>query len=78
MIPYFGYKNVHDALFTSIGISVLILLTFGYIKAHVTGLSKRDCVFSAVQTLIVGSLAAGASYGIVRGLDHQFNLHDSM
>jgi VIT1/CCC1 family predicted Fe2+/Mn2+ transporter len=73
MIPYFCFKKVNDALFVSIGISAAILLTFGYIKANIIGLSAKESVFSAVQTLVVGAFAAGASYGIVRGLDQKFN-----
>ncbi|KAK5013300.1 Protein ccc1 [Cryomyces antarcticus] len=69
MIPYFIYKNVNHALFTSIGITVLILLGFGYAKAVVTGTSQKDAVWSALQTLMLGAIAAGSSYGIVRGVD---------
>ncbi|OCK86090.1 DUF125-domain-containing protein [Lepidopterella palustris CBS 459.81] len=69
MIPYFALHNVNDALFASIGITVVILLTFGYIKAIVTGTTKTSAVWSAIQTLCVGVVAAGSSYGIVRGIN---------
>lgn len=69
MIPYFAMKNVTHALFVSIGITVVILLGFGYIKNRVTVGTKRAGAYGAVQTLIVGVLAAGASYGIVRAID---------
>ncbi|KAF2192107.1 DUF125-domain-containing protein [Zopfia rhizophila CBS 207.26] len=69
MIPYFAIPNVNKALFVSIGVTIAILLGFGYVKAIVTGTSKRGAVVSAVQTLAVGVLAAGASYGIVRGIE---------
>ncbi|KAF4416010.1 CCC1 [Fusarium acutatum] len=78
MIPYFCFKNVYHALFASIGISVVILLTFGYVKAHITGLDTKESAFSAVQTLIVGAFAAATSYGIVRGLDRQFKMNGSV
>ena len=69
MIPYFALLNVNHALFISIAITVVELLVFGYVKAKVTGLRKGPAVMSALQTLIVGALAAGASYGIVRGVN---------
>lgn len=71
MIPYFAYKNVWHALYTSIGVSVVILLIFGYVKAIVTGTRHRAALLSALQTLIVGALAAGTAYGIVRGVNER-------
>jgi VIT1/CCC1 family predicted Fe2+/Mn2+ transporter len=69
MIPYFIYKEIYHALYTSIGISVAVLLAFGYVKAIIIGQKKRHAVFSAVQMLAIGALAAGASYGIVTGVN---------
>ena len=71
MIPYFIYKDVNSALFTSAGITVAILLIFGYVKALITGTGHKAAAASAVQTLFVGALAAGASYGIVRGVNEK-------
>jgi VIT1/CCC1 family predicted Fe2+/Mn2+ transporter len=69
MIPYFAMHNVTHALFVSIGITAVVLLVFGYIKNWVTVGTKRSALWGAVQTLIVGALAAGTSYGIVRAID---------
>lgn len=69
MIPYFALKHVTTALFVSIGITAVILLAFGYGKAVITGTSHKGAVASALQTLIIGAAAAGASYGIVRGIN---------
>jgi vacuolar iron transporter family protein len=69
MIPYFAMANVTHALFVSIGITIVILLAFGYGKAVITGSGKAEAVRGAVETLAVGALAAGTSYGIVRGLE---------
>ena len=69
MIPYFAMKNVTYALFISIGITIVILLSFGYIKNSITVGTKRAGAYGALQTLVVGALAAGASYGIVRAID---------
>ncbi|KAF2791812.1 DUF125-domain-containing protein [Melanomma pulvis-pyrius CBS 109.77] len=68
MIPYFAFHNVNHALLTSIGITIVMLVTFGYLKAFLTGIKKIGVVESILQTLAVGAIAAGASYGIVRGI----------
>jgi VIT1/CCC1 family predicted Fe2+/Mn2+ transporter len=41
MIPYFAYKNINHALFTSIGITVTVLVVFGYGKSALTGSTRR-------------------------------------
>ncbi|KAF2683805.1 DUF125-domain-containing protein [Lentithecium fluviatile CBS 122367] len=69
MVPYFALKRVNYALFVSIGVTVVMLVAFGYGKAVVTGSGRRDACWSAVQTLAVGVAAAGVSYGIVTGIE---------
>ena len=69
MIPYFAMRSVTHALFVSIGITVVILLVFGFVKNWITIRTKRAGVYGAFQTLLVGALAAGTSYGIVRAVD---------
>lgn len=69
MIPYFAMSNATKALFVSIGITVVILLAFGYIKSWITLKSKRSSTRGALQTLFIGALAAATSYGIVRAID---------
>jgi predicted membrane protein (TIGR00267 family) len=73
MIPYFAFKNINHALFTSIGITVLVLIIFGYTKAVLSGCSQRAAAFSSLQTLFVGALAAATSYGIVRGVNSKLS-----
>lgn len=73
MIPYFAFKNVVHALYTSIGITVVVLLVFGYGKARIAGIKGSDCIYSALQTLVVGVLAAGTSYGIVYGINKRLS-----
>ncbi|KAG7289847.1 hypothetical protein NEMBOFW57_006224 [Staphylotrichum longicolle] len=69
MIPYFAMTDASSALFVSIGITVAILLAFGYIKSWITAKSNRSGVWGAFQTLLIGALAAATSYGIVRAID---------
>lgn len=68
MIPYFFMKHVGDALFVSIGITVIILLIFGYLKNWVAIRNHRAGVWGALQTLVIGVAAAGTSYAIVKAL----------
>ena len=75
MIPYFAYEDVNHALFMSIGVTILILLIFGYVKAVVTGCNARDSIISSLHTLLVGITAAGTSYGIVRGFNQTRSVH---
>ncbi|KAF5020026.1 hypothetical protein F66182_7962 [Fusarium sp. NRRL 66182] len=70
MIPYFVMPRVREALWVSIGITVAVLLVFGYVKNYVAIRNHRAGVWGAVQTLVIGMLAAGTSYAIVRSLDH--------
>ena len=70
MIPYFIAKErLHRAQDVSISIAVVVLVVFGYIKSLITGTGHKSAVISAIQTLVVGALAVGASYGIVRGVN---------
>jgi VIT1/CCC1 family predicted Fe2+/Mn2+ transporter len=69
MIPYFAMPNVTHALFVSIAITVVVLLVFGFVKNYITIKTKRAGVYGALQTLFIGALAAGTSYGIVRGIN---------
>lgn len=69
MIPYFVIEGVREALFVSIGITVAVLLVFGYVKNYVAIRNHRAGVWGALQTLVIGMLAAGTSYAIVRSLD---------
>jgi vacuolar iron transporter family protein len=69
MIPYFVMDEANKALFVSIGITIVILLAFGYLKNWVTIRNKRAGFWGALQTLVVGVVAAGTSYAIVRAVD---------
>jgi hypothetical protein len=76
MIPYFAITDTTHALFVSIALTFVILLVFGFVKNYITVKTKRSGFYGAVETLFVGALAAGASYGIVRGVnDGNLHLH---
>lgn len=69
MIPYFIMSNVTHALFVSIAVTVLVLIVFGFVKNYIVMKTTRAGFYGAAQTLFIGVLAAGTSYGIVRAID---------
>jgi VIT1/CCC1 family predicted Fe2+/Mn2+ transporter len=65
IIPYFTTSDVTHALLISLGITVAILLLFGFYKNYSMVRKKRSGFNGAIQTFSVGVIAAGASYGTV-------------
>lgn len=57
--PYIFTRDIGVALRVSVLVTGVALLLFGGVKGQFTGLNR---VRSAVQTLVVGGLAAGAAY----------------
>jgi len=65
LAPYFIMPTASAALPISIGVTLSTLLLFGYVKGRFTG---ANAVRSAIQTLIVGSLAAAAAYVLAKAV----------
>lgn len=63
LVPYMMTRDVGTALAISVATTGVALLVFGAVKGHFTGLSRPR---SALQTLVVGGLAAGAAFGLAR------------
>ncbi|HEX9079100.1 MAG TPA: VIT1/CCC1 transporter family protein [Desulfuromonadaceae bacterium] len=63
LAPYFFISSVPQALLGSVGITLLALFAFGYVKGRFT--TDRPGR-SAWQTVLVGSLAAAAAFGIAK------------
>jgi VIT1/CCC1 family predicted Fe2+/Mn2+ transporter len=59
LIPYMLAHNTTTALQISVVATGFALLCFGAIKGHFTGVNK---IKAALQTLLVGGLAAAAAY----------------
>lgn len=57
--PYFFVSNAHHALIPSVVVTLIALLIFGFIKGRATGV---NAVTSAIQTVAIGGLAAGAAF----------------
>jgi VIT1/CCC1 family predicted Fe2+/Mn2+ transporter len=65
LAPYFVAATARAALGASVGLTLAALLVFGYVKGHFTGARP---VRSALQTALIGGLAAAAAFGIARAI----------
>lgn len=65
LVPYMLTATARDALLPSVGVTLVALLVFGYVKGHFTGAPVWR---SAVQTALIGGLAAAAAFGIARAI----------
>jgi vacuolar iron transporter family protein len=62
---YFHGLRIVGALLLSVGLTLLALFVFGFIKGRFTGTRP---IRSALQTALIGSLAAGAAFLIARAI----------
>jgi len=65
LAPYFFFGSVKTALLASVVVTLLALIIFGYIKGLFT---TGKPLGSALQTVIVGGLAASAAFVIAKAL----------
>jgi VIT1/CCC1 family predicted Fe2+/Mn2+ transporter len=63
--PYMFLHAAHEALLVSICVTLIALAVFGYVKGLYTGAGPWK---SAMQTTIVGSLAAAAAFLIAKAI----------
>jgi VIT1/CCC1 family predicted Fe2+/Mn2+ transporter len=61
--PYILARTASSALLSSIVLTLSALLIFGFIKGRFTGMRPLR---SALQTVLIGSIAAGAAFAIAR------------
>lgn len=71
LFPYIFLKSISEALFCSVAVTAVTLLAFGVVKQRCTGGAAgwKGYAYGALSTLMVGGLAAGASWAIVRALE---------
>jgi len=71
LLPYFFTPRAHVALIYSCIVTGIVLLVFGAVKARVTGagVGAGGYVWGAISTLLVGGLAAGSAFAIVKLLE---------
>lgn len=63
LAPYMMLPTANAALLPSVAVTLVALAVFGYVKGRFTG---APALKSAVQTVVIGGLAAGAAFGIAR------------
>jgi VIT1/CCC1 family predicted Fe2+/Mn2+ transporter len=63
LFPYMLLTQMHSAFLLSVALTLLALFIFGYIKGRFTGAAPLR---GAVQTLIIGALAATAAFLIAK------------
>jgi VIT1/CCC1 family predicted Fe2+/Mn2+ transporter len=63
--PYFIFTTAGRALEISVALTLVALFAFGYVKGHFTGAPPMR---SALQTTLVGGLAAAAAFSIARAI----------
>ena len=65
LAPYLVLPTVRTALFLSVVVTLVALTLFGYVKGHFTGAAPAR---SALQTAMIGGVAAAAAFGIARAI----------
>jgi VIT1/CCC1 family predicted Fe2+/Mn2+ transporter len=65
LAPYMMLAGAQAALASSVVVTLGALAVFGYIKGYFTGTTPLR---SALQTVLIGGLAAGAAFGIARAI----------
>lgn len=65
LVPYMIAAEVKTALLVSVVVTLAALLVFGYVKGRFTG---AGAVKSALQTMLIGGIAAGAAFAIARAV----------
>ena len=63
LAPYMATEKASVALLLSIGVTVVALFIFGFVKGRFTGMRP---VRSALLMALIGSVAAGAAFLIAR------------
>jgi len=65
LAPYLVLPTAQAALLLSVAVTLVALTAFGYVKGHFTGAAPAR---SALQTAMIGGLAAAAAFGIARAI----------
>ncbi|ELS34666.1 MULTISPECIES: VIT1/CCC1 transporter family protein [Pseudanabaena] len=65
--PYIFMRNLNSAFLVSIVVTHIALAAFGYVKGRFTGTTP---IRSAVQTVLIGGIAAAAAFFIAKAISH--------
>jgi VIT1/CCC1 family predicted Fe2+/Mn2+ transporter len=70
LAPYAFIPLAKDALLVSVAVTVLALFVFGFVKSKILGAARP--FVGALQMVLVGSLAAGAAYGVAKLIPQEY------
>jgi len=65
LAPYMLLSDVRTGLYFSVGVTLLALAVFGWVKGRFTGISPFK---GALQTVVIGGLAATAAFAIAKAI----------
>jgi VIT1/CCC1 family predicted Fe2+/Mn2+ transporter len=63
LAPYMLMRELYSALSVSVGVTLVALFLFGFVKGRLTGISPWR---GGVQTVVIGGLASAAAFGLAR------------
>ncbi|BBN09498.1 vacuolar iron transporter family protein [Marchantia polymorpha subsp. ruderalis] len=67
LFPYIVIPQALEALKISVGVTLVALLVFGFVKGLFTGTKP---LASAIQTAVIGAVASAAAFGIARAINN--------
>jgi VIT1/CCC1 family predicted Fe2+/Mn2+ transporter len=65
LAPYVLIGELYRALSLSVGVTLVALFVFGYVKGRMTGISPLR---GGLQTVIIGGLASAAAFGLAKAI----------
>jgi predicted membrane protein (TIGR00267 family) len=65
LLPYMFFKHALSALALSSAVTLVALAVFGWVKGRFTGMRPLR---SAIQTVLIGGLAAAVAFAIARAI----------
>jgi VIT1/CCC1 family predicted Fe2+/Mn2+ transporter len=65
LAPYVLMSELYRALSLSVGVTLVALFLFGYVKGSMTGISPLR---GGLQTVIIGGLASAAAFGLAKAI----------
>jgi VIT1/CCC1 family predicted Fe2+/Mn2+ transporter len=65
LAPYVLMSELYRALSFSVGVTLVALFIFGYVKGQMTGISPLR---GGLQTVIIGGLASAAAFGLAKAI----------
>jgi VIT1/CCC1 family predicted Fe2+/Mn2+ transporter len=63
--PYFFGHSSSQSLLISVGVTLVALAVFGFLKGKATG---APALRSGLQTTVIGGLAAAAAFGLAKAI----------